>query len=105
MSLGSTLQDPLTINLQRQTRALISKLPVGSPYTTTLLNVSSYTELSTTLSYLLTVPSLTLCIATIFRPILFDLCARWLQSDGHSELEAQLVALCLLLEPHEELFP
>ena len=100
---GPTFHDPLTINLQKQTRALVSKLPVGSPYPAILLNTSSYTELSTTLSYLLTLPGLTLSIATFFRPILLDLCSHWLQNEDHNE--AQLVALCLLLEPHEELFP
>jgi hypothetical protein len=48
-------------------------------------------------------PSLTVAVATIFRPILLDLCARWLHSG--EIIEEHLIASCLLLEVHEELFP
>jgi midasin len=103
MSFEGNFHDPLSINLRRQTRFIISKLPSSSPYSLALLNSSSYSVLLATLSDLLTVPSLTLCIAELFRPILFNLCACWLQTEDPTE--AQLVAICLLLEPHEELFP
>jgi midasin len=49
------------------------------------------------------VPAYTQLIATLFRPILIDLCARWLENEDGSE--QYLVALCYLLEVHEELFP
>jgi midasin len=56
-----------------------------------------------TLSSLLAVPSLTLAVAGLFRPILIPLCAQWLADP--EQIEEKLVALCLLIQQHEELFP
>ncbi|KAG6872267.1 hypothetical protein C0995_011404, partial [Termitomyces sp. Mi166 len=95
----SAIHDPLTINLRRQTTLLLQKIPNPSKYATDV----STTDLLVTLSQLLSHPAFTLTIATLYRPILFDLCARWL--DAEENTEDQLVALCLLLENHEELFP
>ena len=53
------------------------------------------------LSQLLSNPAYTQIIATLFRPILIELCARWLDEGS----EDNLVALTLLIEVHEELFP
>jgi midasin len=53
-----------------------------------------------TLSSLLAVPSLTLTVSNLFRPILIPLCAQWLADP--EEIEEKL---CLLIQPHEELFP
>lgn len=103
MTFTSDIHDPLAINIQRQLRVLLSTIPPSSPYATALLNTSSNGELLATLSGLLAVPAFTMPVATAFRPVLLDLCARWLY---HTETtEEQLVALSLLLEPHEELFP
>jgi midasin len=98
-----TIHDPLTISLTRQTRSLLSKIPPESPYAADIAQASSPGTLLDTLSHLLTVPALTLSIATAFRPLLLDLCARWLNYDENKE--NKLVALCLLLEPHQELYP
>jgi len=103
MSLTSQLHDPLTINLHKQTRALTAVIPPDSPLSAALINAPSYKFLLDTLSTALALPALTLSVATAFRPILLDLCARWLHSSENTE--EQLVALCLLLEFHEELFP
>jgi len=103
MEFVGAIHDPLTINLKRQTRSLLSKIPSGSPHAATLLNASTQKDLLSTLSYLLAVPSLTLAVATAFRPLLIPLCAHWL--DYEEDTEEKLVALCLLLQPHEELFP
>lgn len=99
---SSAIHDPLAINLHRQTRSLLSIIP-SSSHTTDLLDASSTPKLLAILSRLLAVPALTLTIASLYRPILFDLCARWLEIQDNTE--EQLVALCLLLEIHEELYP
>ncbi|KAF8073543.1 midasin nuclear AAA ATPase [Lyophyllum atratum] len=103
MASCSVIHDPLSINLRRQTTALLSTVPHSSKYASDLLSATSTKELLATLSRLLELPAFTLTIATLYRPILFDLCARWLEDQENSE--DQLVALCLLLENHEELFP
>ncbi|KAG6909303.1 hypothetical protein DXG01_001247, partial [Tephrocybe rancida] len=103
MATTSAIHDPLTINLRRQTTLLLATIPNPSKYATDIINVKSTTDLLVTLSQLLQVPAFTLTIATLYQPILFDLCVRWL--DVVENTEEQLVALCLLLENHEELFP
>ena len=103
MSSTSAIHDPLEINLSRQTRHLLSIIPPESEYAEAIKNASTTRELLTQLSKLLAVPAYTQLIATYYRPILLDLCARWIEVDDSKE--EQLVALCLLLEVHEELFP
>ena len=97
------LYDPLKINLHRQKTLLLSSISPNTIYTEALINASSSSQLLATLSSILAVPAYTQLIATLFRPILIDLCARWLESEDGSE--QYLVALCYLLEVHEELFP
>lgn len=94
---------PLTINLHRQTRFLLSKIPADSPYATAIAQAQSPTALLGILSQLLYLPAFTLIVAKAFRPLLLDLCARWLQDEQN--VENKLAALSLLLEPHEELYP
>ncbi|KAG6810904.1 hypothetical protein H0H92_009865 [Tricholoma furcatifolium] len=103
MAITSAIHDPLTINLRRQTTLLLENIPNPSKYATDVQNANSIADLLNTLSQLLSHPPFTLTIATLYRPILFDLCARWL--DYEQNTEEQVVALCLLLENHEELFP
>ncbi|KAJ3798746.1 P-loop containing nucleoside triphosphate hydrolase protein [Lentinula aff. detonsa] len=55
------------------------------------------------LSSALATPAYTTCIATLFRPILLDLCARWITNTR--SLGNELISLCMLIEVHEELFP
>ncbi|KAL1760476.1 hypothetical protein FB107DRAFT_202952 [Schizophyllum commune] len=96
-------RDPLAFNVRRQTQALLEALPEGSTLVTEIHSARSHTELFDALSRWLAAPALTWRIATTFRPILVDLCARWLQSTQPTE--EQLAALCFLVEIHEELFP
>lgn len=103
MSHLNDIKNPLAINLGRQKDLLLASLDAGSPYAALILRSSSQKEFLAILSELLAVPSLTLEIAKLFRPILIDLFARWL--NVRENTEAQLVALCLLVEVHEELFP
>jgi midasin len=100
---SSGIHDPLTLNLRRQTTALLSTIPTSSQYAIDIQNASSTAQLLTILSKLLAAPAFTLTVADLYRPVLYDLCARWLEN--HQNTEEQLVALCLLIEVHEELFP
>ncbi|KAI0693224.1 midasin [Cytidiella melzeri] len=95
--------DPLTINLAQQTRLLLDQLPRDSSALAALQNVPSRTHLLKQLARLLATPGLTTTVATLFRPLLLDLCARWLEEQG--ELEEKLEASTLLLEIHPEIFP
>ena len=97
------IHDPLKINLHRQKTLLLSSIPQNTIYTEALIKASFSSQLLATLSTILAVPAYTQLIATLFRPILIDLCARWLESKDESE--QYLIALCYLLEVHEELFP
>ena len=97
------LKDPLKMNIGHCTRSLLKKLGTDSEFGSHLHNITTTRELLDALSQLLVKPAFTLLVAREFRPILFDLCARWLFVDGHTD--EILVALCLLLEPHPELFP
>jgi len=99
-------KDPLKMNLGRQTRSLLQKLGTDSRFashTTLIQSTTTTRELLDALSQLLVTPAFTLLVAREFRPVLFDLCARWLLVDRRAD--EILVALCLLLEPHPELFP
>ncbi|RPD62626.1 midasin [Lentinus tigrinus ALCF2SS1-7] len=95
--------DPLRFNLEGQTQKLLSQIARDSPYSTLLQNVSRLNLLDT-LSGLLRVPQFTMVVAALFRPILLDLCARWLHRAEEETLD-KLEALCLLLEIHPELYP
>jgi midasin len=97
------MYDPLTMKLSKQVRALTSKLAPDSPIPIALKNARSYQDILNTLSNALTLPALTMSVAVAFRPILLDLCARWIHNDENTE--DQLVAICLLIEIHPELFP
>ncbi|KAF9262904.1 P-loop containing nucleoside triphosphate hydrolase protein [Marasmius fiardii PR-910] len=96
----ATFHDPLSFNIRRQKRRLNSKFP---SLNVSLSDASTPSEFLNLLSHLLTVPAFMSSIATLFRPILFDLCARFLQREG--DLEDEVVALCFLIQVHEELFP
>jgi len=99
------VHDPLTLNLSRQLSFLLSKLPLDCSHTSKLQYASarSGSEILSILSQLLLVSSLTLPIATAFRPLLMDLCARWLQTRDLGD--EKLVALSFLVQPHEVIFP
>ncbi|KAG1843016.1 P-loop containing nucleoside triphosphate hydrolase protein [Suillus subalutaceus] len=95
--------DPLRINLAKQKRALRALLPPDSFHIQHITEANIPTNALSTLSRLLAVPALTLTIADLFRPLLIDLCARWLHDDD--DIEDRFIAFCLLIEIHEELYP
>ena len=103
MSFASAIHNPLAINLRRQKDALLSSIPPNTTHYGALKSATTTRQLLSTLSSLLAVPAFTKLVATLFRPILTDLCARWLESED--DVEEHLVALCCLIEVHEELFP
>ena len=98
-----TIHDPFAINLRLQTKRLLSEIPQNTAYHEALHNTSTTRQLLATLSRLLALPQFTQVVATLFRPILLDLCVRWIGDEAI--VEDALVALCYLLEVHEELFP
>ncbi|KAI0647852.1 midasin [Trametes meyenii] len=95
--------DPLKMNLRRQTRRLLDLLPLGNSHSVAIQNAPSRAALLDTLSALLVLPQYTHVIATLFRPLLVDLSARWLHQNC-DDLQ-KLEALCLLLELHPDLYP
>ncbi|KAF5380682.1 hypothetical protein D9757_007075 [Collybiopsis confluens] len=97
------LHDPLTLNIHCQTRIFLSKISSDDTTARSISGSTSISQLLENLSRTLAVPAYTTHIATLFRPILLDLCARW--ASNPIDIEQELVALCLLIEVHEELFP
>ncbi|KAK0464246.1 midasin nuclear AAA ATPase [Desarmillaria tabescens] len=96
---AGAIYSPLFLNFHRQNQLFLEKVRTNSAYPALIT-----TQLSlATLSQLLAVPSLTLTVADVYRPVLFDLCARWIEQPDCTE--DQLVAICLLIEVHEELYP
>ncbi|KAI9068715.1 midasin [Trametes sanguinea] len=100
---GESFKDPMCLNLKGQTRKLLGQLPPESTYYVALKNAASRAALLETLSSLMLMPPLTMTIAQLFRPLLVDLCARWLQRES-SDLSA-FEALCMLLEIYPEVYP
>ncbi|KAI0087051.1 hypothetical protein BDY19DRAFT_324469 [Irpex rosettiformis] len=102
MATPDTFEDPLRINLAQQIRFFSEQLPRGSSYLESLQNARSRPGLLKELSRLLSAPGLSETVARLFKPLLLDLCARWLEEE--TELEAKFEASALLLEIHPEIF-
>ncbi|OSD02514.1 midasin [Trametes coccinea BRFM310] len=99
---GESFMDTMHLNLKRQTQKLLDQLLPESTYYVALKNAGSQAALLETLSNLMLMPPLTITVAQLFRPLLVDLCARWLQRES-DELVA-FEALCLLLEIYPEVY-
>lgn len=98
-------RNPLRFNLYGQIAQLVAQHPnFDFPEIFSRCSTTSSGELLNSLARLLAVPALTGKIALGFKPLLLDLCARWLLME---ELEDRLVfeAFAALLEPHGEVFP
>lgn len=91
--------DPLKLDLERQVAAFNAYL--GQKIVSSL---EPRVDLLNQFSRLLAAPQYTLLVAKFFRPLLVDLTARWLLETDVSE-EDRFVALALLIETHEEIFP
>ncbi|EJD43593.1 P-loop containing nucleoside triphosphate hydrolase protein [Auricularia subglabra TFB-10046 SS5] len=94
-----TVADPLALDIGHQSAALNAHL--GHQLITTL---EPRVDFLNQLSRLLATPAYTLVVAKFFRPLLVDLTCRWLYDDSVAE-ELRFVALALLIETHEEIFP
>ncbi|KAH9065293.1 midasin [Lactarius vividus] len=103
MSLTKNIRDPLTLDLRSQWLDFASKYPAWTVHSQVNLADASPKELLLLASKFLLIPAYTTIIADTFRPLLLDLCARWLENSD--ELEDKLCAFCLLLQPHVEIFP
>lgn len=97
------IPDPLTLDITNQLRLLHEQVPAQSPFYHTTEQLLHGNNVLPSLSQLMLRPSLTLAIERLFRPLLMDLCARWL--DGTEDMLEKLEALALLIEVHEELYP
>ncbi|KZO97025.1 P-loop containing nucleoside triphosphate hydrolase protein [Calocera viscosa TUFC12733] len=106
--------DSLNINYLKQSRELLSSIPVDIPLrcTSVLTTIRQIIvthpvepgRLLCSLSDALAMPELTWLVASAFRPILIELAARWLEDSPAFTLD-RLFCLAFLLEVHEELYP
>jgi midasin len=98
--------NPTSMNVHRQLDQLFSRLSPDSPTTQKMRENLQQMPLLQALSMFMLRPSLTLLITELFRPLLMDICARWLDIAKESEDNIRaLEALALLIEVHDELFP
>lgn len=105
--------NPLQFNLVGQSHTLLLKIGQSiknvqdKQHLEGILNqppTSTVSQALNAASNLLVVPAFTLFVADTFRPLLIDLCARWLEHDELDTLD-RFSALCLLAEPYQEIFP
>lgn len=119
---ASLLRDPLQLNLKRQIKKLIDvvavqHLAIESQLPTILEIFNSFAYgigvvvgkkvLLDAVSRCLSVPQLLESVVDLFRPLLTDLLARWLDDENVDEevKEERLVALAYVVEVYEEIFP
>lgn len=119
---ASALSDPLRLNLQKQVRKLLelvsSRLnPVSEQLVGAVDVLSSLADVTSpnpnagkvldAVSQCLVAPQLVEGIVRLFRPLLVDLFARWLENDGEGEdvRELKLIVLVYVVEVFEEVFP
>lgn len=101
--MGVKERDPLAFDLER----IIAELRAAHPHFI-FPNAFASEDAKTNdklnaLARLLAFPALTDEISTRFRPLLMDLCARWLELDNLEEHRV-FEAFASLLHPHNELF-
>jgi midasin len=97
----STVQGPLGLNLKRQLAKLLQATPSSFASQISPLFTQPNATILGALSKFLAAPPLTSLVADLFLPLLVDLCARWLDEQL---TEDHFVAICFLVEPHEELY-
>ena len=103
----SDIFDPLAMNVHKQITVLLEHSQARSSISDTQAQILLQHPISSPtlaiLSDLLLLPTLTELMSQLFRPLLLDLCARWL--DTSNKEEAVFLGLALLIEDHNELFP
>lgn len=93
---------PLSINVRLQITRLLQVVPVSSTLAV-LQQTQKGSMLLSQLSRFMIRPAYTMPITQAFRPLLVDLCVRWLDDDEN--LYEKFEALALLVEVHEEIYP
>jgi hypothetical protein len=100
---GVPIEDALAFNLERQLQLFLrAVLPSVDPLIARL-HASSLSDALPLLSTILKNPKYTLLVLQNFRPILLDLCARWL--DDEIDDEEKFSAFGFLIPCCEELYP
>lgn len=100
---GVPIKDALAFNLERQLQLFLQAVSPSVDPLIPQLQASSLHNLLPLLSTLLKNPKYTLLVLQNFRPILLDLCARWL--DDEIDDEAKFSAFGFLSPCCEELYP
>ena len=95
--------DLFSLDLRARANLLIESLPPKSSYPSAIRHAASATALLAILPRLLAESPLTMLVEMHFRPILMDLCAKWL--DYPEDKYKKLAAFGVLIELHEELYP
>lgn len=95
---------PLRFDLRGKVFQLISAHPRFCFPDALTCSTSRTAGVLNSIARLLAFPALTDEISTCFRPILMDLCSRWLESDGIDEHHV-FGSFAALLQPHREIFP
>ena len=103
MEHGWDLPSPLSINVSNQISRLLQLIPQNSSLAQAVKQTHTGATLLAQLSLFLRRPAYTLAITSAFRPLLVDLCVRWL--DDNDDLYLKFEALALLIEVHEEIYP
>ncbi|KAF8309082.1 P-loop containing nucleoside triphosphate hydrolase protein [Clavulina sp. PMI_390] len=101
--MASSNQSLLDFDLNAALKELLDAHPNFS-FPDPLSQTTSASDKLRALSRLLAFPALTEEISILFRPLIIDLCSRWLENDEldqHSVFEA----FCILLKFHNELLP
>ena len=103
------MHNPLQIDFKKQLGILLTNSEavkhISDEYLVILQNpvIGNGGIILTVISQLLRTPPLTSLIAQLFRPLIVDLCARWI--DLNSDYESTLYALAFLLGWHPEIYP
>ena len=100
---GVPIKDALAFNLERQLQLFLQAILPSVDPLIAQLQASSLPDVLSLLSTLLKKPKYTLLVLQNFRPILLDLCARWL--DDEIDDEAKFSAFGFLSPCCEELYP
>jgi hypothetical protein len=106
-TLQPLMYDPLQIDLKKQLDILLASVDasgqVAKEQKAILQNPLNGGEVLSVLSQLLRFPPLTTLVARLFRPLIVDLCARWL--DLYEDEVSAFIALAFLLGWHPEIYP
>jgi hypothetical protein len=95
---------PLRLDLRGKVSQLVSAHPRFCFPDALTHSTSRTAEVLNSIARLLAFPALTDEVSAFFRPILMDLCSRWLELDDIDEHHV-FESFAALLRPHRELFP